>query len=153
MLPCCPAGGPGAPGSIEDVCSDLFPCVDWLHCDMLPCCAAGGPGAPGSSVGYHVRLDAAVTNNTQLLFCTTGILLRRWGAHACGYGIGAVACPFLCAVYCMRAAARDALVYAGLCCAHCACVCLQLRLDACFGNSYMTMAIKTCNKCAIISSP
>ena len=38
---------------------------------------AGGPGGPGSSVGYHVRLDAACGPETQLLFCTTGILLRR----------------------------------------------------------------------------
>jgi HrpA-like RNA helicase len=28
-------------------------------------------------VGYHVRLDNAVNADTQLLFCTTGILLRR----------------------------------------------------------------------------
>lgn len=28
-------------------------------------------------VGYHVRLDAAATHSTRLLFCTTGILLRR----------------------------------------------------------------------------
>lgn len=28
-------------------------------------------------VGYHVRLDAATTAATRLLFCTTGILLRR----------------------------------------------------------------------------
>jgi HrpA-like RNA helicase len=28
-------------------------------------------------VGYHVRLDAAATRDTRLLFCTTGILLRR----------------------------------------------------------------------------
>jgi hypothetical protein len=26
---------------------------------------------------YHVRLDAAATRDTRLLFCTTGILLRR----------------------------------------------------------------------------
>ena len=26
---------------------------------------------------YHVRLDAATTRATRLLFCTTGILLRR----------------------------------------------------------------------------
>lgn len=44
-------------------------------------CYVGGPGAPGSVVGYHVRLDAAVTQDTQLLFCTTGILLRRWDYH------------------------------------------------------------------------
>lgn len=35
------------------------------------------PGNPGSHVGYHVRLDAATTPDTRLLFCTTGILLRR----------------------------------------------------------------------------
>jgi ATP-dependent RNA helicase DHX29 len=35
------------------------------------------PGAPGASVGYQVRLDAARTSATQLLFCTAGILLRR----------------------------------------------------------------------------
>ncbi len=28
-------------------------------------------------MGYHVRLDAAATKGTRLLFCTTGILLRR----------------------------------------------------------------------------
>lgn len=28
-------------------------------------------------MGYHVRLDAAATKSTRLLFCTTGILLRR----------------------------------------------------------------------------
>ena len=28
-------------------------------------------------VGYHVRLDAAAGPDTRLLFCTTGILLRR----------------------------------------------------------------------------
>mmetsp|Transcript_22420 Transcript_22420/g.76149 ORF Transcript_22420/g.76149 Transcript_22420/m.76149 type:complete len:1472 (+) Transcript_22420:20-4435(+) len=35
------------------------------------------PGEHGSVVGYHVRLDAARTKETRLLFCTTGILLRR----------------------------------------------------------------------------
>jgi ATP-dependent RNA helicase DHX29 len=35
------------------------------------------PGAPGASVGYQVRLDAARTSSTQLLFCTAGIMLRR----------------------------------------------------------------------------
>ena len=34
-------------------------------------------GALGSIVGYHVRLDAAAHKDTKLLFCTTGILLRR----------------------------------------------------------------------------
>lgn len=35
------------------------------------------PGKPGSTVGYAVRLDTAMNRNTKLLFCTTGILLRR----------------------------------------------------------------------------
>ena len=35
------------------------------------------PGAGGGRGGYHVRLDAARTQATRLLFCTTGILLRR----------------------------------------------------------------------------
>jgi ATP-dependent RNA helicase DHX29 len=35
------------------------------------------PGKPGSTVGYAVRLDTAMTGDTKLLFCTTGILLRR----------------------------------------------------------------------------
>jgi ATP-dependent RNA helicase DHX29 len=35
------------------------------------------PGAPGASVGYQVRLDAARSAATRLLFCTAGILLRR----------------------------------------------------------------------------
>ena len=33
--------------------------------------------SPLAQVGYHVRLDAAATADTRLLFCTTGILLRR----------------------------------------------------------------------------
>ena len=40
-------------------------------------CEAGRPGAAGSLVGHHVRLDAACSRDTRLLFCTTGILLRR----------------------------------------------------------------------------
>jgi HrpA-like RNA helicase len=32
----------------------------------------GAPGTPGSTVGYHVRLEAASTRDTRLLFCTTG---------------------------------------------------------------------------------
>ncbi|KAE8650533.1 DExH-box ATP-dependent RNA helicase DExH7, chloroplastic isoform X2 [Cucumis sativus] len=35
------------------------------------------PGSNGSLVGYHVRLDNARNENTKLLFCTTGILLRK----------------------------------------------------------------------------
>lgn len=31
----------------------------------------------GQSVGYQIRLESARNINTQLLFCTTGVLLRR----------------------------------------------------------------------------
>jgi HrpA-like RNA helicase len=31
----------------------------------------------GGTVGYNVRLESAISNETQLLFCTTGVLLRR----------------------------------------------------------------------------
>ncbi|KAL8151665.1 hypothetical protein V2J09_021473 [Rumex salicifolius] len=36
------------------------------------------PGLDGSLVGYQVRLDSARNDKTKLLFCTTGILLRRF---------------------------------------------------------------------------
>ncbi|XP_047333624.1 DExH-box ATP-dependent RNA helicase DExH7, chloroplastic [Impatiens glandulifera] len=35
------------------------------------------PGSNGSLVGYQVRLDSARSEKTKLMFCTTGILLRR----------------------------------------------------------------------------
>lgn len=35
------------------------------------------PGSNGSLIGYQVRLDSAWNSATKLLFCTTGILLRR----------------------------------------------------------------------------
>ncbi|KAK0589636.1 hypothetical protein LWI29_016618 [Acer saccharum] len=35
------------------------------------------PGSDGSLVGYQVRLDSAMNKRTKLLFCTTGILLRK----------------------------------------------------------------------------
>ncbi|XP_020527145.1 DExH-box ATP-dependent RNA helicase DExH7, chloroplastic isoform X1 [Amborella trichopoda] len=35
------------------------------------------PGSNGSLVGYQVRLDSARNEKTRLLFCTTGILLRK----------------------------------------------------------------------------
>ncbi|KAK4804565.1 hypothetical protein SAY86_004382 [Trapa natans] len=35
------------------------------------------PGSKGSLVGYQVRLDSARNDKTKLLFCTTGILLRK----------------------------------------------------------------------------
>lgn len=39
--------------------------------------AEGEPGSRDSLVGYQVRLEAAHTAATRLLFCTTGVLLRR----------------------------------------------------------------------------
>ena len=39
--------------------------------------AEGEPGSRGSLVGYQVRLESAQTAATRLMFCTTGILLRR----------------------------------------------------------------------------
>ncbi|KAM1735057.1 hypothetical protein ACFX11_020446 [Malus domestica] len=36
------------------------------------------PGSKGSLVGYQVRLDSASNDKTKLLFCTTGILLRKF---------------------------------------------------------------------------
>ncbi|XP_064969059.1 DExH-box ATP-dependent RNA helicase DExH7, chloroplastic-like isoform X2 [Musa acuminata AAA Group] len=38
---------------------------------------APSPGSDGSLVGYQVRLDVARNEKTKLLFCTTGILLRK----------------------------------------------------------------------------
>ncbi|KAG4929113.1 hypothetical protein JHK82_046172 [Glycine max] len=35
------------------------------------------PGSDGSLIGYQVRLDSARNEKTRLLFCTTGILLRK----------------------------------------------------------------------------
>lgn len=31
----------------------------------------------GGTVGYHIRLKSKYSDNTKILFCTTGILLRR----------------------------------------------------------------------------
>ena len=31
----------------------------------------------GSTVGYHIRLESRSSESTRLLFCTTGVLLRR----------------------------------------------------------------------------
>lgn len=50
--------------------------------------ASGPPGA--STVGYHVRLDAAVSRDTRLCFCTTGILLRRLAADPLLAGVSHV---------------------------------------------------------------
>jgi ATP-dependent RNA helicase DHX29 len=39
------------------------------------------PGSDGSLIGYQVRLDSARNEKTRLLFCTTGILLRKLMVH------------------------------------------------------------------------
>lgn len=36
-----------------------------------------GAGTPGSLVGYQIRMESRAGPSTRLLFCTTGILLRR----------------------------------------------------------------------------
>ena len=40
-------------------------------------CERNGVGGCGSLVGHHVRLDAAVTRDTRLVFMTAGVLLRK----------------------------------------------------------------------------
>lgn len=46
--------------------------------------------SPCRQVGYHVRLDAASTRDTRLLFCTTGILLRRLAGDPALLGVSHV---------------------------------------------------------------
>lgn len=58
------------PGKWTVLLLDLSKCA----VDGVSLCIAG---KAGSVVGYHVRLDAAAGPETRLLFCTTGILLRR----------------------------------------------------------------------------
>ena len=48
------------------------------------------PGRRGSRVGYHVRLDAAASRDTKLLFCTTGILLRQLAGNPMLEGVSHV---------------------------------------------------------------
>jgi hypothetical protein len=45
---------------------------------------------PLTQVGYHVRLDAATSADTRLLFCTTGILLRRLAGDPALLGVSHV---------------------------------------------------------------
>jgi HrpA-like RNA helicase len=35
------------------------------------------PGRPGSLVGHHIRLDRAIADTAQIVYCTVGILLRQ----------------------------------------------------------------------------
>lgn len=46
-----------------------------------------GPGLNGSLVGYQVRLNSARNDQTKLLFCTTGILLRQLAGNKGFHGI------------------------------------------------------------------
>ncbi|XP_028113069.1 DExH-box ATP-dependent RNA helicase DExH7, chloroplastic isoform X2 [Camellia sinensis] len=57
------------------------------------------PGSNGSLVGYQVRLDSARNERTKLLFCTTGILLRKFAVLAFHYEERedeAICCLLLC---------------------------------------------------------
>ncbi|KAK9676403.1 hypothetical protein RND81_11G074700 [Saponaria officinalis] len=45
------------------------------------------PGLDGSLVGYQVRLDSARNDETKLLFCTTGILLRHIAGNRGFHGV------------------------------------------------------------------
>uniref|UniRef100_A0A803N4Y5 RNA helicase n=1 Tax=Chenopodium quinoa TaxID=63459 RepID=A0A803N4Y5_CHEQI len=45
------------------------------------------PGVNGSLVGYQVRLDSARNDQTKLLFCTTGILLRQIAGNKSFHGV------------------------------------------------------------------
>ena len=38
---------------------------------------SGGREKPGITIGYQIRHEAVSSHATRLLFCTTGILLRR----------------------------------------------------------------------------
>jgi len=31
----------------------------------------------GGSIGYHIRMESKKSKNTKLMFCTTGVILRR----------------------------------------------------------------------------
>ena len=48
-----------------------------------------GPGAPKSLCGYQIRSEVKKTAHTRLLFCTTGVLLRRMQENI---NIGDVGC-------------------------------------------------------------
>jgi hypothetical protein len=50
-----------------------------LRC-WTPCTCrrqVGDPAGVGGLVGYSVRLDSKLSQYTRLMFCTTGVLLRR----------------------------------------------------------------------------
>lgn len=62
-------------------------------------------GQAGSRVGYHVRLDAGFTPQTRLLFCTTGILLRRMASDPSLSSISHVIVDEVCSPPCCSATA------------------------------------------------
>jgi hypothetical protein len=47
------------------------------HTSPACCCQVSDPAGVGGLVGYSVRLDSKVSQYTRLMFCTTGVLLRR----------------------------------------------------------------------------
>lgn len=44
-------------------------------CDELGC--EGGPGGRNSLCGYQIRMESRASESTRLLYCTTGVLLRK----------------------------------------------------------------------------
>lgn len=46
-----------------------------FECDMRP--ADSGKSSVGDLVGYQIRLDSRCSRNTRILYCTTGVLLRK----------------------------------------------------------------------------
>ncbi|XP_007195657.1 ATP-dependent RNA helicase DHX29 isoform X1 [Balaenoptera acutorostrata] len=44
-------------------------------CDELGC--ENGPGGKNSLCGYQIRMESRVSESTRLLYCTTGVLLRK----------------------------------------------------------------------------
>lgn len=62
----------------------------------------GDPAGLGGLVGYSVRLDSRCSSSTRLLFCTTGVLLRRLAddpdlqGASCHTDTNAAPCVMLC---------------------------------------------------------
>ncbi len=51
---------------------------------------SGGTEKAGGTIGYHIRHEAKASGATRLLFCTTGIFLRRLAADPDLQGISHV---------------------------------------------------------------
>ena len=60
--------------------------------------AAERGDALGQSVGYQIRLEAKRSAQTRLLFCTTGVLLRRLvcllASFSCGFLFNRIICRY-----------------------------------------------------------